>query len=104
MDGFAFGARRDKCIENAAVRRHSLTYFRQNGHSGVWTCAIPCFVTLTVKGDACLVRDDLSRVGCCGALPRKGVFAKSGLQSGEYAPRPSNIGEVALYIVTVHTC
>ena len=32
------------------------------------------------------------------------VFAKLGLQSGEHAPGPSNIGEVALSIVTVYIC
>ena len=55
-----FRAWRNKSTENEVARRHSLTYFRQNGHSAVWTCAIPCFDALAVMSDGSFVRGDVS--------------------------------------------
>ena len=59
------------------------------------TSKIPCFDTFTVESAARLVRSDIIRVGYGARLPRIAHSQNIGPQTGEYAPRPSNIGEVA---------
>ena len=58
----------------------------------------------TVIVYACLVFVSASRAGCGGKRPRIAHSQNIGPQTGEYARRPTNIGEVFIPTVIVYAC
>ena len=83
------------CCKNSAERNAGVDYIFANigpriGDLRATPSIIPCFVTLTVESDICLVLGDLSSVGCGPELPHIAI-RKVGPPIGNVHPGPSEI-------------